>query len=637
MITLTYSMDTGAQIQIEFEDSISRFEISREFDKSLWYHNISIDEKDTRRIEVGDCGLIPESPNQLATKRLIANIDLSPLSACTDLQKLSFNDLGIYNIDLSPLNSCDKLQNLSLYMNNIHSIDLSTINACNSIEALNLGWNSLSKIDLSPLSTWTNLQRLDLFSNKINTIDLSPLSTCTSLQKIRLGGNTIRSVQLDSLSSCINLRHLDLSFNEIRSIDLSPLATCAKLQVLDLFHNWIQRINIYPLRFFDALSRLNLRENQIKDLNITPLFENPRATVVNSFRDLDGYEGKTISWLQPRTVRGIHETIYAPPLELVPWSFLYEVAMQFKSNYRVQHDICLALGLIDYGFIDFDLTEILLSIAPETSYEEYRKILVGNIVEVISETVNNKGSTIGLNLQKLLLEHKEIAAHANRIIELRKREINRIRIPVNNIDEVDLRGLWTTAYGFEILTALNMKLTTNLDGLDQIKSAFSEIGVALKTCKASTSAAKMSRRLKETIWWIVENTGRLWAEIIPPVFVDKKPKSSSLETEILDFLTDQHGTWVSSKIIPSELGYENRQGESRVNAALIQLFLDGKAEMYMDRNGEYYKKVEPDDVEAEPDETVKTIKDFMQPEVDEATRKTKDFKQTRLEDFYDQE
>ncbi len=151
----------------------------------------------------------------------------------------------------------------------------------------------------------------------------------------------------------------------------------------------------------------------------------------------------------------------------------------------------------------------------------------------------------------------------------------------------------------------------------------------------------MTKRL--FVWAVRQNEMKDLFQQVPEAIiniqeiVDKKPKSSSLETEILDFLTDQHGTWVSSKIIPSELGYENRQGESRVNAALIQLFLDGKAEMYMDRNGEYYKKVEPDDVEAEPDETVKTIKDFMQPEVDEATRKTKDFKQTRLEDFYDQE
>jgi hydroxymethylpyrimidine/phosphomethylpyrimidine kinase len=78
---------------------------------------------------------------------------------------------------------------------------------------------------------------------------------------------------------------------------------------------------------------------------------------------------------------------------------------------------------------------------------------------------------------------------------------------------VDLRELELTAYGYEILTALGMHLTTNLEGLERVKNAFAEQGFELKTGDTSVSGVKMGDELKQAIWWIIDNRGRRWGGI----------------------------------------------------------------------------------------------------------------------------
>jgi hypothetical protein len=88
-------------------------------------------------------------------------------------------------------------------------------------------------------------------------------------------------------------------------------------------------------------------------------------------------------------------------------------------------------------------------------------------------------------------------------------EIQRTRIGVR-ANEVDLGALWLTAYDYDILTALDMRLKTDLDGLEQVKTAFSRLGFELKFEKLSQSGVYMSNKLKEAILWIAENRGRMW-------------------------------------------------------------------------------------------------------------------------------
>jgi len=77
-----------------------------------------------------------------------------------------------------------------------------------------------------------------------------------------------------------------------------------------------------------------------------------------------------------------------------------------------------------------------------------------------------------------------------------------------------LRELWLTAYGYEILSAMRFGLTTDSKGFEQITTAFSEINLDLNYDKTARSGVQMSRELRESIWWIQENKGKLWMEIL---------------------------------------------------------------------------------------------------------------------------
>ncbi len=235
---------------------------------------------------------------------------------------------------------------------------------------------------------------------------------------------------------------------------------------------------------------------------MTPVFRNTELDV----------GGVGFTWLRSRSNR-LTELFYSHPTCFYPWDFLYEVSELYENNYRVQYDIRAALGLTDYGFIDCNLTDTLLSMAPETPIVEIQSILIKTFVEQVITNVDKNGTTTGLRIEELLTTHGEIAANAQCIFELRKKEIERVRISVND-DEVDLRELWLTAYGYKILSALNMRLNTNTEGLEQIKNSFEELGFEIKIGNSPMSGVDMSKELKDAIWWIVENTDKKWSEIL---------------------------------------------------------------------------------------------------------------------------
>jgi hypothetical protein len=165
------------------------------------------------------------------------------------------------------------------------------------------------------------------------------------------------------------------------------------------------------------------------------------------------------SWLPPASESLAKTLLYWHPCFVYPWEFLYQVIDEFRNDLRIQYDIRVALGLIDYGFIDRNFTDDLLSIPRDTPTEKVCEILVELLVEEIVSTVDTHGTTTGLDLEQVSVKHAEIAACAPNIIELRKKEIEQIRLPVHPNplgDLVELKQLWYTAYGYKVLNELEM-------------------------------------------------------------------------------------------------------------------------------------------------------------------------------------
>lgn len=134
-------------------------------------------------------------------------------------------------------------------------------------------------------------------------------------------------------------------------------------------------------------------------------------------------------------------------------------------------------------------------------------------VEIILDSIGRSELDLrSTNLEKLVAKYGEIAARGHHIIEQRKKEIEQVRIPIEG-NEVDLRELWLTAHGYRILSALEYRLTTNLDGFESVKSAFKEVDLTLNSGTPAASSTAMSDDMKNSIWWIAENRGIEWRRI----------------------------------------------------------------------------------------------------------------------------
>jgi len=425
----------------------------------------------------------------------ITSIDFAPLTACSRLQSLYLFDNQLQSIDLA---ACSNLQSLYLYENQLQSIDLSPLSSLTSLQTLDLSSNKIQQLDLAPLASCSSLQLLDLGFSQLQSIDLSPLSVCANLQKLSLGSNQLQTIDLAPLSSCTSLQSLSLGGNIFQTINLAPLASCSSLQSLSLGFNQLQSIDLSPLATCSSLQELWLIKNQLESIDATSLFSDPSIK--------HDSQCTVHSWLKRK------DASYTRPSSTYPWPFLSQVVKQYKKDRRVQQDVLSALGLENYGFIDHDLRKLLRSLRPDTPIAEACELVKQGLVKKIVAAADKGGITTGLKLEELLTQQSEIAKRAQSIIELRDAEIQQIRVGVRN-DEVDLQELWLTAYGYEILSALDMRLTTDLEGLEQIKSAYAKLGFELKTGETSIPGVKMSKPLKRAIWWIVENRGKPWSEI----------------------------------------------------------------------------------------------------------------------------
>ncbi len=210
-----------------------------------------------------------------------------------------------------------------------------------------------------------DISEIVLSKRRITNIDLTPLSSCTNLQSLNLASNKLQFIDLTPLSSCAGLHELDLTFNELQKIDVTPL-----------FHQLIVGRKC-------------------------PLIKHDKGCTCHS-------------WIRKR------DAVYERPTVIYPWRFLHLIPQQFGKDSRLQQDLLYAMRLVDYGFIDCDLTDHFLSFLPTTPIEEVHSRVVDVLVEEIVAAVDRDGATTGLNIEELISHHSTIAVNAQRIIELRE-------------------------------------------------------------------------------------------------------------------------------------------------------------------------------------------------------------------------
>ncbi|MFW9788871.1 MAG: leucine-rich repeat domain-containing protein [Candidatus Thorarchaeota archaeon] len=450
-------------------------------------------------------------------RRELLHIDLAPLSSCKALEEIYLDGNQLQSIDLAPLSSCKSLKKLFLSENQLQSVDLAPLSSCTKLRVFWLHDNQLQSIDVAPLSSCKALEELDLNGNQIQSIDLTPLSSCTRLKWFNLSANKLRNIDLNPLSACTKLYVLRLYNNQLQNIDLTPLGTCTRLMNLDLAGNQLQSIDLIPLSSCTEIADLNLRNNQIQSIDLTPLSSSWRL------RNLNIYSIKlqrAVSWLR-LTKREQGKAVYTHPSERYPWSYLRDVlefhltsptrdSYRKASILRIQNDILRALGLSDYGFIGRDMTNTLLSLSSDNKRDFVQFTLAEVLKDEVVATIDREGHSIGLNIESLSSRHDEIAKRAKDIIRLRADEIEQTTIAIHD-NTADLRPLWLTAYGYEICSALCLRLDTDSTGVEQVKRAIGDVGLEVHLGESSVYGVDVSEEFKECIWWIAKHMGRAWS------------------------------------------------------------------------------------------------------------------------------
>ncbi len=344
---------------------------------------------------------------------------------------------------------------LDLRLHDLRSIDLSPLTKLQHLSEIHLGYNLLREIDLDPLAELQDLRVLDLGTvsdsrypgNEITRIDLRPLSDCHQLNALNLSGNNLAMCDLEPLSSCKKLVTLDLCNNPLRQLDLSPLDDLPNLKRVSVKNCQLESV-ILPAT--QSLQELQLQQNRLTHLDFSPLARCEELTTLkllpNRFRSLD---------LSP--LRNCTHLHFA------------------EDRCAIQELMLNHLGLTAFAGFDGDLLCLMRPLKMvDATY------IVDSLIKEIEEQLCNGGPTVFFDIERIL--ETPAAGLVPLIVERRQIEIEELVIYLGN-DEVDLRPLWLTEYGFRVLSHFGMDLFCNIDEFTKIQMAFHSLGFEIPTTR----------------------------------------------------------------------------------------------------------------------------------------------------------
>lgn len=174
--------------------------------------------------------------------------DLSPLSALTGLEKITFHNCNVKDIsftanmknlsvigaenngitDISALAGHKKLKEVWLQSNNIK--DISALKDSTNIESIDIKYSPVT--DLSALSGMKKLAHLNLYNCSVSS--LAPLKKCTTIEYINLDNNNVSD--LTPLANCKGLRELHAANNALNG-NVKALKGLTILEFIDISGN----------------------------------------------------------------------------------------------------------------------------------------------------------------------------------------------------------------------------------------------------------------------------------------------------------------------------------------------------------------------------------------------------------------
>ena len=379
------------------------------------------------------------------------------------------------------------------------SIDLSPVIFSPQLKVLHFHQNKMKYIDLGPLSACPELKELTIFQNRLEEIDLSPLSSCTQLERLNLSRNQLGKIDLTPLSSCRRLRDLDISWNPLRNVDLYPLSTCSQLERIAFSWTFLDTVDITQLLACPNLEMVWARKGKREDLCIT-FFSKSTTDEVAKFTFHTMYSEKPEAFIRKYDVP-------VPIRNLAAIRTLYPIVREHEPEWKILHLVrCLSetVGVGWLGYLDID-TDTFESILHEENPSEIKNVLI----EQFCRQLDAGGTTVGAVMNKIRKNSSpELVLRIPRILENRPQEVEEIVLKVEEgEDSVDIRPLWVTAYGFQLLSRMNLGLECTVSQFEQVRSALSKLNFNIhisRTGEVIYPSTKMSETMRDYILNLAE-------------------------------------------------------------------------------------------------------------------------------------
>lgn len=323
--------------------------------------------------------------------------------------------------------------------------------------------------------------------------------------KIDLVMRAAQKVDLSNLTRCKHLEKLNLSHNMLEELDLTPLSGCSTIEEINIESNHLTELNLWPLKESLKLAIIDVSENRLHGLDLTPIFLDTKvrmdSSVVVTADNILRYvftKDELIKQFQLLRPDGANWAVppvviwneYSTMSRTYDWAQIRErietVLQRMKPMqwFGAQRGLLQGLNISEIAGFDDDPRLLLDNAVMKMSYEDARQAIFDTAVKLLEEQIRSGGPTLFLDIEGL--RNTSASKLIPLIVETRKHEVENTTVLIKG-SKVFLRPLWMTHYGFNILSASGMGLTTDLDGLESLRKNFDELEIELETQKVTTT------------------------------------------------------------------------------------------------------------------------------------------------------
>jgi len=341
-----------------------------------------------------------------------------------------------------------------------------------SLFTLNLSSSSIDTIDLKDLSLSSKLKEFSLSDNQLSSIDLNSLSNCSDLTDIRLNDNQLNTIDLQPLSKLRKLKFLDLSNNHLASINLSNLSRCRELENLYLHGNAFNEIDLLPLASCRALRILTITRKKSEgfqstdaEIDISPLIGLQKLKRVDISPAHKVYIG-VLDVISDSVPRGLRKYIRREKKQSSIGDFIDTVSeLGFVDGFKntetrleslppavfisSRNALLKPWGLEHLRGFDGNLSDLFENL--DVEYDEENPGTWRNQVnQNAAKAIDVGGSTALIDISELTDDQAGHFILKTAVLRSREQEYKDIRLPVFS-KIIDLREVWHTAWGFQLL------------------------------------------------------------------------------------------------------------------------------------------------------------------------------------------